>query len=73
MKKILNYIYKKFYFVGWEYQLKSSSNTYDFVFDKLTNHKKLIRWLKISDYLKENFENEKIGLINYPKNINLLK
>ena len=69
MKKILNYIFKKFFFRSWEYQLKSNSNTYDFVFGKLTNHEKLIRWLKISNYLKENFENEKICLINYPKNI----
>ena len=69
MKKILNYIFKKYFFKDWEYQLKSSSNTYDFLFDKLSNHEKLIRWLKISDYLKENYESEKIRLINYPKNI----
>ena len=69
MKKILNYIFKKFFFRGWEYQLKSTSKTYDFVFDKLSNHEKLIRWLKISDYLKENYESGKVRLINYPKNI----
>ncbi len=70
MKKILKHIFKKFFFRGWEYQLKSSSNTYDFIFDNVTTHKKLKRWIKISDYLKENFENEKIDLINYPRNIN---
>ena len=70
MKKILKYIFRKFFFRGWEYQLKSASNTYDFVFDKLTDHKKLRRWIKISDYLRGNFENKKIDLIDYPKNIN---
>lgn len=70
MKKILKYIFRKFFFRGWEYQLKSASNTYDFVFDKLTDHEKLIRWIKISDYLRGNFENKKIDLIDYPKNIN---
>ena len=69
MKKILNYIFKKFFFKGWEYQLKSDSKTYDFLFDKLTVHEKLIRWIKISDHLSKNFENKKINLINYPKNI----
>ena len=69
MKKILSYIFKKFFFRGWEYQLKSTSKTYDFIFDKLNISEKLKKWIKISDYLKENFKDKKIDLIDYPKNI----
>ncbi len=69
MKKILNYIFKKFFFRGWEYQLKSTSKTYDFIFDKLNISEKLKKWIKISDYLKEKFKEKKIDLIDYPKNI----
>ncbi len=55
MKKKLNYIFKKFFFRGWEYQLKSTSNTYDFIFDKLIISEKLKKMDKSFRLFKRKF------------------